>query len=281
MLSHNGTILEEGMPILKTSNRGFRYGDALSETMRALDGRLVFWEEHYLRLMSSMRILRMDIPMEFTMEFLESETHKLLVANKLDNITASIKLTVYREEGGGYLPTNPRVSRIIEAAPLRHPFYVLDETPYEIELFRDFHVNEGLLSTLKTNNSNIRISGSIYGSENGYANCLLLNSRKMVVGALDGNLFLVSGNRLKTPPLSDGCQNGIIRAKVMEMVRKLENYELEEGSVSPFELQKADELFITGSLFGIRPVTRYRKADYSNETARDLLGKLNALARLG
>jgi branched-chain amino acid aminotransferase len=281
MVNHDGNLLEDGTQFLDHSNRGLRYGDALFETMRCLSGRLVFWEDHYLRLMSSMRILRMEIPMSFTMEFLEGQVQKTLEANALQNKAARIRLTVFRQAGGRYLPATREVSWVLEAEPLDSPFYLAGELPYEIELYKDFYVNDDLLSTLKTNNKILQVTGSIYCSENGYANCLLLNQRKMVVEALNANVFLVQGNKIRTPPLSDGCLNGIIRKKILEIVRKLEGYTIEESSISPFDLQKADELFITNSIIGIRSVTRYRKAIYTREVAKDLLGKLNAQARLG
>jgi branched-chain amino acid aminotransferase len=280
MVNHDGTLYAEDAFFLNHNNRGLRYGDALFETIRALDGRLVFWEDHYLRLMSSMRLLRMEIPMDFSMEFLEGQIKEILEENNLTATTAGIRFTVYRKDGGFYLPATREVSYIIEVSPLETPFYVLSEEPYEIELYKDFHVNHDVLSTLKTNNRLVHITGSIFGDENGYQNCLLLNQEKMITGALNGNLFLVFGNTFKTPPLTDGCLNGIIRKKIIEILRQLDEYEIEEQSVSPFELQKADELFVTNSIMGIRPVTKYRKAEYKSVVARKLLGKLNARARL-
>jgi len=280
MVNHNGTLLADGSYFLDHTNRGFRYGDALHETMRALHGRLVFWEDHYLRLMSSMRVVRMEIPMNFTMEFLEEEINKVLTANKLIDKPAVIRLTVFRKHGKHLLPADREVSWTIEATALENPFYVMEDAACEIELFRDFYLNDGLLATLHTNNTILQVVGSVYSSENGYTSCLLLNHRKMVAQALDGNVFLVTGRELKTPPLTDGCQNGIVRKKVLEIIGKLQEYDVEESSISPFELQKADELFITNCLEGIRPVTKYRKASYKSEVAKDLLGKLNALARL-
>lgn len=280
MVNYQGTLYEDDTPFLNHQNRGLRYGDALFETLRSLGGKLVFWEDHYLRLMSSMRILRMEIPMDFTMEFLESEIRKLLEANDLSQGNARLRLTVFRQDGGRYLPESRDISWTIEASPLASPFYLLDETPYEIELFKDFYTHDSMLATLKTAEKIINVLGSIYAMENGYANCLLLNHRKMIAEALNGNFFMVMGNRIITPPLTDGCLNGIVRKKMLELGRKSEAYEVEERSVSPFELQKADELLITNSILGIRPVTRYRKASYENSVARDLIGKLNALARL-
>ncbi len=281
MVNFNGELLPTTDTFLNHQNRGLRYGDSLFESMRAVNGKLFFWEDHYLRLMASMRMLRMEIPMDFTMEFLEENILEVIVANDLEESAARIRLTVFRSDGGLYLPETNAISYIIEAKPLQNPFYVLEDNRYEVELFKDFYVNPDMLSTLKTNNKIINVVGSIFAQENDYDNCLLINNDKQVVEALNGNLFLVKGNTVKTAPLKDGCLNGIIRKKLMEIISKLEGYHLEENSISPFELQKADELFITNSIIGIRPITKYRKKEFRSLTAKDLLGKLNAVARLG
>ncbi|HET8735556.1 MAG TPA: aminotransferase class IV [Pricia sp.] len=281
MVNFNGELLPENTPFLNHQNRGLRYGDSLFESLRAVNGKLFFWEDHYLRLMASMRMLRMEIPMEFTMEFLESNIQETLTASDLHERAARIRLTVFRNDGGLYLPENNTASFIIETRPLESPFYILGADHYEVELFKDYYVNPDLLSTLKTNNKIINVVGSIFARENGYDNCLLLNNDKQVVEALNGNLFLVSGRAIKTTPLDGGCLNGILRKKLMGIIDKLESYDLQETPISPFELQKADELFITNSIMGIRPITKYRKKEFDTRVAKDLIGKLNAAARLG
>ncbi|WP_298479849.1 aminotransferase class IV [uncultured Maribacter sp.] len=278
MVNFNGEILKDETLYLNIENRGLRYGDALFETIRFVTDEVILWEEHYLRLMSSMRILRMQIPMEFTMEYLESQIKSVAASNGLDQ--ARIRLTIYRNNGGLYTPKSNSVSFVIEAIPLSSPFFMLSEKPYEAELFKDFKVNADMLSTLKTNNRILNVVGSVFAKENDYDTCLLLNGEKQVVEGLNGNLFLVKGNSIKTPPLKDGCVNGIIRAQVIKMVEKLESFVLEEASISPFELQKADELFITNSIMGIQPITKYRKKNFSIETSKELIGKLNAVIRL-
>jgi branched-chain amino acid aminotransferase len=74
--------------------------------------------------------------------------------------------------------------------------------------------------------------------------------------------------------------NGIVRKKLIAILGSLEKYRFEEAPISPFELQKADELFITNAISGIQPITKYRKKEYNTSVAADLLGKLNAAARL-
>ena len=281
MVNFNGDILSQDTLFLNHENRGLKYGDGLFETIRVVNGKVFFWEDHYLRLMASMRIMRMEIPMNFTMEFLEEQLLNTLASNGLENAPARIRLSVFRNSGGYYLPETNEISYIIEAGQLDSPFYTLHEQAYVVELFKDFYVNPDMLSTLKSNNKAINVVGSIFAKENGYHNCLLLNNQKQVVEALNGNLFLVKGNTIKTPPKKDGCLNGIIRKKLIEMLGKLEVYTLEEASISPFELQKADELFITNAIVGIQPISKYRKKSFETKVAADLLGKLNAAARLG
>lgn len=280
MIDFNGDLLSKNTFFLDHGNRGLRYGDALFETIRTVNGKIFFWEDHYLRLMASMRILRMEIPMNFTMEYLEERIMAVLTGNSLQTMPARVRFTVFRNSGGYYLPTTNDVSFIIEADVLESPFFVLDQDTYEIELFKDFYINPDMLATLKTNNRLINVVGSVYADENGYRNCLLLNNEKKVVEALNGNFFLVSGNRIKTPPLKDGCINGIIRKKLIGILGTLDRYDLEEDHISPFELQKADELFITNAIIGIQPISKYRKKEYGIAVATDLIGKLNAAARL-
>ncbi|NNM23883.1 MAG: aminotransferase class IV [Flavobacteriaceae bacterium] len=280
MVNYNGTILAESKSLLAFENRGLQYGDAVFETIKFSGGKIFFWEDHYFRLMASMRILRMEIPMSFTMEFVEDQIRQT-IADEDQQRAYRIKLLVWRGWGGKYSPSAKSIEYLISYETLDEPFYLLPDDDYEVELFKDHYVNSGLLSTIKSTNRLVNILGSIYAEENDYSNCLLLNENKMVVEALNGNLFLVNGYKIKTPPLEDGCLNGIVRKQLIRILGELPDYILEESSVSPFELQKADELFITNTILGIRPITKFRKKTYKTEVAGDLLAKLNVKARLG
>lgn len=280
MINLNGTLLPESAPNLTLDNRGLNYGDAVFETLRSSDGKIFFWEDHYFRLMASMRILRMEIPMSFTMEFLEAEILKTLDSSEEKITSFRVKLLVWRKPGGKYSPSTRDIDYAISYEKLEHPFYVLKDSSCEVELFKDHFVSVGLLSTLKSNNRLINILGSIFAEENAYDNCLLLNENKQVVEALNGNIFLVTENTIKTPPLSDGCLNGIMRKQVLRILNSMSEFSLVEESISPFELQKADEIFITNVVAGIVPITKYRKKEYGNGLARILLPKLNLQARL-
>ena len=240
MININGHLTSSSEASLSVLNRGLAYGDALFESIKSLNGKILFWEDHYFRLMSSMRILRMEITMKFTPEFLESQIIELLSFNVSNSNSFRVKLTVFRKYGGFYTPETNDINYFISADSLESDLYPPNSSEYKIELFKDFYVNPGLLSTLKTNNKVLNVLGSIYAKENQYENCLLLNLNKSIVEALNGNLFLVKGYIIKTPPLSDGCLNGVMRKQVIEILNKSSDYEFIEDTISPFELQKAD-----------------------------------------
>ena len=281
MINFNGQLLQESEANLSITNRGYAYGDSVFETIRVINGKVMFWEDHYFRLMASMRIMRMEIPHEFSPEFLEEQIIDLIKENKLQDKPVRVKFSVFRKEGGLYTPEFRDIEYFILTSEIQNSFYTLNEDFYEVELFKDHYINSGLLSTIKTNNKAVNVLGGIFAKENDYQNCLLVNEKKSVVEALNGNLFVVKGNKIKTAPLTDGALNGITRKQLVNMIKKLQEYTFEEASISPFELQKADELFITNVIVGIQPISKYRKKEYKNTVAKDLLAKLNAKARLG
>ncbi len=274
MINFNGTIQSDSTQ-LTTNNRGFLYGDAVFETIKIADSKVLLLEEHYFRLMSSMRILRMEIPKNFTMEFFDAQ---LLLTAQAANCTESarVRITMFRNDGGLYLPQSREVSYVIAASSLASAKYILNENPYEVELYKDFSITAQLLSTLKTTNKLINTVASIYAQENDFQNCLLINEKKNVVEAINGNLFMVKDNMLITPSINEGCINGIARKQLLKLTKKV-NYGLEvvEGVISPFDLQKADELFITNIISGIQPISKYRKKEYGNTISSKLLQDLN------
>jgi len=282
MINFNGTLRSQSDIKLTTENRGYKYGDALFETLKVVNGKIFFWEDHYFRLMASMRILRMDIPMNFTMEFLEAEILKTLEASDLLNSAARVRLNVDRGEGGKYLPSDDsKVNFNISAESHSNPFYTIDAgAKYIVDLYKDYFMAPGLLSGLKSNNKAVQVIGSIYAKENDLDNCLVLNTNKSIIEALNGNLFLVIGDKIKTPPLEDGCLKGVMRKQILELLAKDVNLFVEEASISPFELQKADELFITNVIKGVVPITQYRKKTYKTDFAQKTVARLNAKLRL-
>ncbi|WP_396188225.1 aminotransferase class IV [Flavobacterium sp.] len=272
MINYNGKLVEQSAQMIEF-NRGFLFGDAVFETLKVSNNTLLFLEDHYLRLMAAMRICRMEIPMNFTMEFLEEQVVSLMAKVSFSN--ARVRVTVFRVGTGFYTPESNHVEFVITAQSLSSSTYQVPSASYEVELFKDFHLSKQLLSTLKTNNKMIHSLAGIFAKENEYANCLLINEEKNVVEAIQSNLFMKIGNKLVTPPISDGCQNGIMRKQIIKLLQKNEMVTIEEKSISPFDLQKADELFLTNVISGIQPITKYRKKKYVTDFATQLVEMLN------
>ncbi|WP_075343903.1 aminotransferase class IV [Tenacibaculum agarivorans] len=264
MINYNGNLLEASEVQLTTENRAFKYGDGIFETIRVLNGKVVFWEDHYFRLMASMRMLRMKIPMEFTLEFLENEIKK--VASNYSESNLRARLTVFRKDGGLYTPKTNAVDYIIDVKPVTASV----KKEYILDLYKDFYNYSGLLSTVKTTNRMLNTIAAVFADENDLDNCILLNERKGVSEVTNGNIFIVKGNTVKTPSLSEGCIKGIIRKKIIELLDKHPEYTIEETSISPFEIQKADEVFITNAIVGVQPVTKYRKKVFTTEISEKI-----------
>ena len=101
MINYNGNFTDKFS--IHFNNRGFLFGDSVFETIKVVNNNLLFWEEHYLRLMSSMRILRIRIPNLYTPEFLENEIKKTN-SNFNKSFSGRVRLTIFRDGKGLYLP---------------------------------------------------------------------------------------------------------------------------------------------------------------------------------
>jgi branched-chain amino acid aminotransferase len=275
MINYNGEILASDTN-LSNDNRAFLYGDGIFETLKIVNNKILFFEDHYFRLMASMRIVRMQIPNNFTLEYIEEQILNTAKANNCSN-SARIRFTVFRNEGGFYLPQTRTISFVIQSSPINEVKYLFSNASYEVDLYKDFFISKQLLSTLKTTNKMINITGSIFADENDLQNCILMNNDKNVVESLNGNLFLLLGNKLITPSIDQGCLNGIMRKQILQIAKKIETIEVFEEIISPFDLQKADELFITNVIVGIQPITKYRKKEYKTELSNELVTHMNAL----
>lgn len=272
MINFNGELLLAENVKLSSENRGFKYGDAIFETIKVSNNRVIFWEDHYFRLMSSMRMLRMKIPMEFTLEFLEQEILKTVAAQNTA-ISYRVRLNVYRKDGGLYTPKTNKIDYFID---VKANTYVTKEV-YSVDVFKDFYSYSGLLSTIKTNNRMLNTLASIYAKENELDNCVLINENKGVVEVTNANIFIVKGTIVKTPATTEGCIKGIIRSKVIDIVAKNEAFTLEETTISPFEIQKADEVFITNAIIGVQGITNYKKKTFTTSFSDKISKSLKVL----
>lgn len=270
MLNINGTF--QPLSDQNIYNRAFLFGDGVFETVRVRRAKILFLEDHYFRFMSGMRIVRMQIPMWLTMEKFESMLLETAAQNQcLD--AARVRMTVFRTGSGKYTPLTSEIEYTIAAEPLPNPDYGLLSPGIEVELYKDFYVAKQLLSAVKTTNKMLHVMAGVFAHENGYGNCLLLNDDKNVISAVNANVFLGIDGELLTPPVSEGCLNGVMRKQIIALSKSL-GVTVREVPVSAFDVQRADEVFLTNVVAGIQPVGKFRKKIFETSLAEALAAKL-------
>ena len=272
MINYNGNFKDLSSDHF--GNRGFLFGDSIFETIKVVDNKIIYWEEHYLRLISSMRILRIEIPNLYTPDFFEDEIRKTNL--KIEPFfSGRVRLTIFRKGGGLYLPQYNDPIFVIDSQKTDQKLFNVNIQSYKIDLFKEYQIQSNLISNLKTNNKVVNVIGSIYAEENDLDNCILLNDKKVVSEFLNGNIFIVNDSIIKTPTLSSGCLNGVMRNKIIETINKLKNFKIEEKEFSLYELSSSSEIWVTNSISGIIPVTDYRKKHFSNKVAISIINYLN------
>ncbi|REK57452.1 MAG: aminotransferase class IV [Bacteroidetes bacterium] len=282
MINYQGDIIELNALPVQDVKRATMYGDAVFETIRMRDNKLLFVEDHYFRLMASMRILRMPIPMEFTPEFFVDEANRL--AEEVAVTDGRLRLQVVRKSEGKYTPDdNNECVWWMELEELSSQDYTWTSKGLKVDLFKDHYIQPGLLSTLKSSNALPYVLAGIFAKENGFDAMLLVNDKKMLVEANAANVFVLKDNILKTAPLEDGPLRGVFRKNLIGWAKEI-GLEIKEESINPFELQKADEIWLTNTITGVQWVEKYRKRTYKGDKAKELIEllqrKLNVLGAL-
>ena len=282
MINYQGDIIELNALPVQDVKRATMYGDAVFETIRMRDNKLLFVEDHYFSLMASMRILRMPIPMDFTPEFFVDEANRL--AEEVAVTDGRLRLQVVRKSEGKYTPEdNNECVWWMELEELGSQDYIWTSKGLKVDLFKDHYIQPGLLSTLKSSNALPYVLAGIFAQENGFDAMLLVNDKKMLVEANAANVFVLKDNVLKTAPLEDGPLRGVFRKNLIGWAKEI-GLEIKEESINPFELQKADEIWLTNTISGVQWVENYRKRTYKGDKAKELTEllqrKLNVLGSL-
>ncbi len=272
MLNFNGDIQNRTEKIFL--NRAFLYGDSVFETIKVVKNKILFWEEHYLRLMSSMRILKIEIPNTFTPEYLEDQIKKTNFSiSKL--FSGRVRLTIFRDGGGFYTPKSNESCFVIKSFENDKIFFETEFKEYTVDIYKDYFIQSNLLSNLKTNNRLINVLGSIYAKNNGLENCILLNDQKLVAEFLNGNIFIVKENIVLTPPLGSGCLSGVMRNKIIESITGIPLIEVKEENFSAYEIISSQEIWVSNCISGIIPVSEYRNKQFGNSLARKVTDLFN------
>jgi len=246
-------LLPAGEACLPVSDRGFLYGDAVYETLRAYRGRPFLVEAHLARLAQSARAIFLDLP--WTASELSARLEGLLRANRIDS--GRLRITVTR--GAGDLRARPEQlgpPRLVMTAeplvPLPDALYARG-VPVEIAA-RPRNLPGALDPAIKSGNLLNTLLARFEMHDPASFEVIMLNHRGELGEASLANLFLVdAAGVLRTPALDSGILAGITRGLVLELARE-EGLDPQEGPLAPAALLSAREAFLTASTLEVMPI---------------------------
>lgn len=272
-INFNGEIVPTQQPVLTVSNRGFRYGDGLFESMRYMKGELKFAELHLDRLRKGMRALKLEGYSQIDSYFLREKTDELIRKNKIGS-DARVRLIVYRDGDGLYNPATNKIGYVLQVVKSGSLEYG-EGRGLIVDVFNEHTKPVNSLSNLKTCNSMLFVLAGIFKNQHRLDEVIILNQSGFLCEALTSNVFVVYDKQIYTPALSEGCIGGVMRQVVMRLIKENE-MPLVEAQISPEILNEAEEVFLTNATFGIRWVMGYNRKRYFNEVSKFLIQKLNA-----
>lgn len=257
MINSDGTLISSFSEIPADLIQKLHSEFRITEKLRYQKGKILFWEQHYFRMIASLRRHRFQIPITYTMEYLQAEIDKLMGAETSTSNNALIHFQ--------FLPYQDTIAFLMSIAQVA----ALDQTEpsqnYDLDLFKEASVQASNLSNLSTTNKTVFTIGKRYAEENGLDDCILLNDQKNLVETLQGSLYLFQENKILTPNLESGCQDFTFRTAFNEWLLKgTAGLELLEQPINPFELQKSKELLVLSIEYGGQSITQYRKTSYNS-----------------
>ncbi|WP_443946355.1 aminotransferase class IV [Pedobacter sp. AW1-32] len=260
-------------PLLPASNRGFKFGDGLFESMRMINHKLQFADLHADRLIAGMKALKIDGHALMDDYFLRQKTADLNKRNRW-NGNVRFRLSVYREGSGVYTPEINKAGYTLEGIPLKSNQYDLNSKGLIIDVFDEMTKPINKLANYKTSNALLYVMAGLFKSQNRLDEAMILNQNGFLCESISANVFVVYDKKVYTPALTEGCVSGVMRTAVMQLA-KMNDIPLIEAQISPEILKEAEEVFITNATQGIQWIMGYGRKRYFNEISKFLSEKLN------
>ena len=227
-------------------NRAFKYGDGLFETMKVISGTPMFWNDHLARLLFGAKLLKLDVDEKW----LKKELLSAIESDTSDYPVARVRATIYRSGGGKYTPETNKIKWSLEVTPMDAQGYHLPEEGISLGVYDEVKLSRQPLSNAKTLNALPYVLASIYKTDAGWDDVLLKNDEGRIAEATSSNVFLVKGNEIVTPSLTEGCIKGVFRQQLLSKGLA------QEGMVHLGDFENADSIFLTNVISGVRWVEK-------------------------
>ncbi|MBA4241575.1 MAG: hypothetical protein C0448_12680 [Sphingobacteriaceae bacterium] len=274
---YNGHVISLYEPAISFSNRAFRYGDSVFESIRYTNGKIMFLADHVKRIKLSMTTLRMNVPAEFTTGNIEQLIFHLLEQNNIKQ-DSRIRLTVFRNEGGFYTPDTNDISFLIETEALETTGYQLNQKGLWVDVYAEIKKQINKISNLKTGSALLYVMAGITKTSLKLDDCLLVNDNGNIIESISSNIFVVKNGTLYTSPISDGCVDGVMRKQILDIAAQNKILTFEQ-TLTVHTLTNGDEVFLTNAIKGIQWVGQFKNKFYTNQKSVFFTEKLNELAK--
>ena len=265
---YNNEYVDGTQPLIKADDRSLRYGDGIFESMVAFDGVVALLPYHYERVQWSCEILQMKPPVYFSFDWLKETISQLLLKNKYKN--ARIRMQVSRSAGGYYLPTSNEVDILITATEITNNTFEWSSIKAD---FSPYRIDFGFLSILKTTSKIQYVMSSLHAQKIGAQECFIFNFKGTLAEAINSNVFIISGDTIVTPALTNGGVNGVMRRYVISHLEK--HYKIVQSDVLMKDIDEADEIFLTNAVRGVQSVAVVGSVVYSDRVTRDIFALVN------
>ncbi|MDG1426683.1 MAG: aminotransferase class IV [Flavobacteriales bacterium] len=245
----NGELLEKNDIVISSFYRAINYGDGFFESIKIINSTPINLSLHLNRIKHSLNVLHLSN--KYLSENIIDHIQNLIKSNQILN--GSLKINITRSGNGKYLPNNFTSNILITT---KTGFSYKQNNAISICLFSDEYKSRGLLSSLKSSNSLLYILGTIYAKSKGFENALILNDLNNVIEATNSNIFIVKNNEISTPPIKDGCVDGVMR----KWITNNENIHIKSISIN--EIYDSEEIFISNTISGVTPVKKINNQDF-------------------
>ena len=217
-------------------------------------------EECYFFLMASMRKMRLNIPLTYTLEFFQSLFQENIIEEKgIEN--GIINFLVFRNSDGVVL-SKSTVSYFCEVVEL-DDVVAVHQRSLELDLIKEINVNNNLLSNIRVHSPE-NIYGEIYAQENDLDDVILLNPNKRIARTTSGNLLFLEGDVIKVPKQTEGSYISPLMENFITFLHKNNLADIQEHEIIAFESQKAEEILLISDEKGIFSVGKIRNKTFGN-----------------
>lgn len=235
-------------------DRGFSYGDALFETLRVYSGKIFRLELHLDRLERGAELIFLKLPE--TRECIQDILYQTF--NRNQGADAVIRMTVTRGKGlpGQLWQDNCSPTLSVHVRPYQAPPKEWYRKGVPVSLIPDSAARlGGVPEQIKSANYLGQLLARKQANDQQSVEGVMINERGEVCDGTISNIFLVENGQLSTPAVNGYVLAGVTRQVVLELAEKTGVPTLQRA-VSPEEIVKADEVFLTNTGWEILPVTR-------------------------